>query len=328
MEQFNFNNNQIPYFGGHMSITKGIVSAITEINNLGGNMIQIFISSPMMFNSNIDMKKFTPLIVEQIKNKCIETDSKIVIHLPYIINLAKPINFYTVATTNANANTTTNTNLYETDKVIKLIIKQLEISHLIGSIGCVIHVGKYTGLTELEGLENMYKSLKLIINYIKDKNLNTYIILETSAGQGTELVPTKNNSLNELADFYNRFNNDDKQYIKICVDTCHIFAAGYDIRQKYMVKTFFDQFHEAIGLENLALIHLNDSKKTCGSCVDRHENLGKGCIGLEGLRHFIRYGIYYKIPIILETPSDYAEELNLINKVKNGVNKWANKTIS
>lgn len=305
MSQQIFNDNLIPYYGGHMSITNGIVSAISDINEIGGNMIQIFISSPMILNSNIDMKKFTPKIVDQIKNKCNETNSKIVIHLPYVINLAKPLDI----------------NQLET-KSIKLIINQLKISHLIGSIGCVVHVGKYTSLTEAEGLENMYKSIKIIIDYIKTNNLNTNIILETSAGQGTELLSTKNNSLNDLAEFYSRFTSDDKTVFKLCVDTCHIFAAGYDIREKDMVKTFFEQWHEAIGLENLALIHLNDSKKICGSCVDRHESLGKGCIGIEGLRHFIRYAIYYKIPTVLETPSDYIEELNLINKVKNGVNKW------
>jgi deoxyribonuclease-4 len=303
------NNNLIPYYGGHMSITKGIVSAISDINEIGGNMIQIFISSPMMLNSKIDMKKYSSNIVEQIKNKCIETNSKIVIHLPYVINLAKPLDYE---------------NPLET-KWIKIIVEQLNVSDLIGSLGCVIHVGKYTGQTEAEGLDNMFKALKLIINYIINNNLNTYIILETAAGQGTELIPTKNNSLSSFGDFYNKFTNEEKQHIKICVDTCHIFAAGYDIREKLMVKTFFDQFNEIIGLENLALIHLNDSKKTCGSCVDRHENLGEGCIGLEGLRHFIRYAIYYKIPIVLETPSDYINELKLINKVNLGVKKWIEK---
>jgi len=305
-----FNNYLIPYYGGHMSITNGIVSALSDINELGGNMIQIFISSPMILNTNIDMKKYTPKIIEQIKNKCQETNSKIVIHLPYTINLAKPLDISQLET-----------------KTIKIIIRQLEISHLIGSIGCVVHVGKYTNQTEIEGLENMYKSFRLIIDYIINNNLDTYIILETSAGQGTELLATKNNSLNDLAQFYNKFSSNDKKYIKLCVDTCHIFAAGYDIRRKEMVKTFFDQWHEAIGLENLALIHLNDSKKICGSCVDRHESLGKGCIGIEGLRHFIRYGIYYKIPIILETPNDYSDEITLINKVKDGVTKWSNKNI-
>ena len=321
MDQLTFNDNLIPYFGGHMSITNGIVSAISDINEIGGNMIQIFISSPMMLNSNIDMKKFSPKIIEQIKNKCIETDSKIVIHLPYVINLAKPLEFTQV---DSEQNKSVQNKSVQ-NKSVKLIMKQLEISHLIGSIGCVVHVGKYTGQTEAEGLENMYNSLKLIIDYIRDNNLNTHIILETSAGQGTELLPTKNNSLNDLAEFYSRFTSDDKNYIKICVDTCHIFAAGYDIRNKEMVKLFFDQFHEAIGLENLALIHLNDSKKTCGSCVDRHENLGMGCIGIEGLRHFIRYAIYYKIPTVLETPSNYVGELQLINNVKNGVNRWIEK---
>jgi deoxyribonuclease-4 len=260
-----FNNYSVPYYGAHMSITNGIVSAISDINEISGNMIQIFLSSPMMLNSKIDMKKFAPKIIDQIKTKCEETNSKIVVHLPYVINLAKPLDINPLET-----------------KSIKIIIKQLELSHLIGSIGCVVHVGKYTGLTEIEGLENMYRSLKLIIDYIREHDLNTYIILETSAGQGTELLPTKNNSLNDLAEFYARFDSADKKHIKICVDTCHVFAAGYDLKEK-------------------------------------------GCIGIEGLRHFIRYAIYYKIPTVLETPSDYIEELNLINEVKNGVDNWINQ---
>ena len=296
-----------PYFGAHMSIKNGIPSAINEINSLGGNMIQIFISNPMSTKFSIDETKWNEKNCNLIKNTLETTDSKIVIHLPYVINLAKPL---PIPSDMANC------------WWINMICNQLKISDLINSIGCVVHVGKHLDLTVQEGKDNMYDGLKYVINFIRNKKIKSYIILETAAGQGSELLTTKNSSLDDFANFYNRFTDDDKQHIKICVDTCHIFAAGYDIRKKEQVKEFFDNFNELIGLHNIALIHLNDSKSDCGSCVDRHENLGHGKIGIEGLRHFIRFAIYYRIPTVLETPSNYEFELELINKVKKGVENW------
>jgi deoxyribonuclease-4 len=294
-----------PYFGAHMSIKNGIISAIKEINELDGNMIQIFISNPISTKFIIDKLKWNEKYCKLIRSTLEENDSKVVIHLPYIINLAKPLPI--------NINDCW---------WINIIYNQLLISDLINSIGCVVHVGKHLDLTVTEGTDNMYNGLKIIINYIKKNNLNSYIILETAAGQGSELLATKDNSLENLANFYNCFSNEDKKHIKICVDTCHIFAAGYDIKSRSKVKKFFDEFNTLIGINNIALIHLNDSKTDCGSCVDRHENLGQGKIGIEGLRHFIRYAIFYKIPTILETPNNYKLELKLINKVKIGVSNW------
>lgn len=296
-----------PYYGGHMSIKNGIPTAIKEINELGGNMIQIFLSNPISTKFSIDKLKWNEKKCQEIVSTLKLVDSKIVIHLPYVINLAKPLPIPS-----------------DMNKCwwINMICDQLLISDLINSIGCVVHVGKHLDLTVSEGIDNMYAGLKYVIEFIKDHGLNSKIILETAAGQGSELLKTHNNSLDDLANFYNHFSDEDKMIIKICVDTCHIFAAGYDIRQKLQVKTFFDEFNNLIGIQHIALIHLNDSKSDCGSCVDRHENLGIGKIGLQGLRHFIRYAVYYKIPTILETPSNYDSELKLINKVIKGVNNW------
>lgn len=296
------------YYGGHISIKNGVVSAILQINEIGGNMIQIFISSPVNVKSTVSKALLEPNECTLIKETLKTTNSKIVVHLPYVINIAKPL-------------------YQDISKCwwIDTICKQLTVSDSIGSIGCVIHVGKYLELTELEGLDNMFKSLVFVTNYIKEHNLNTHIILETSSGQGSELLSTENNSLSDLANFYNRFNDEQKKYLKICVDTCHIFVAGYDIRKKEQVKQFFNEFNTLIGIENLDLIHLNDTKSEYSSNLDRHENIGDGKIGLEGLRHIIRYGIYYKIPLILETPDNYEQEIKLINKVKNGVDNWKSK---
>lgn len=297
-----------PYYGGHMSIKRGIPSAIQEINSLGGNMLQVFVSNPMSTKFIIDKTKWNEKQCQLIRSTLESTDTKLVIHLPYVINLAKPLPI-------------------PSDMVncwwINMICNQLLVSDLINSIGCVVHVGKHMDLTVQEGIDNMYAGLKYVVEFIKQHELNSYIILETAAGQGSELLTTKNSSLEDFANFYNRFSDDEKSHIKICVDTCHIFAAGYDIRQKEQVKTFFNEFNTVIGLNNIALIHLNDSKTDCGSCVDRHENLGEGKIGIEGLRHFIRYAIFYHIPTVLETPSNYETEIALINDVKRGVQNWS-----
>ena len=293
------------YYGAHLSIKNSIISAIDEIIEYEGNMIQIFISNPMSTKSNL---KFTDSQCQLIKDKLTNTNCLLVIHLPYVINLSKPI-----------------INL-ENAWWIKMICEQLLISNKIGSLGCVVHVGKHLDLTISEGIDNMYKSLEYVINYIIENNLDTFIILETAAGQGTELISTKNNSLEDLAIFYNRFSSIQKKHLRLCVDTCHIFAAGFDITNSNRVKRFFEDFNKLIGIEYLALIHLNDSKSSCGSCVDRHENLGMGKIGIEGLRNFIRYGAYYKIPIILETPNAFIKEIQLIKTVKERVDKWIQKT--
>ncbi len=296
----------IPYYGAHLSVKNGIISAIDEINQMGGNMIQIFISNPMSVKFTIDKKKFSESECDKIINKLKSTNSALVIHLPYVLNMAKPLPLDPL-----------------NSPAFSLICNQLLVSELIGSIGCVIHVGKHLDLTETEGQTNMYESFKHIINFMKEHDLKTKILLETSAGQGTELLSTKNNSIDDFANFYNRFEKADKRYIGICVDTCHIFAAGYDIRTEEQVKRFFDEFNKKIGLQYLDLIHLNDSKKGHGCCVDRHENLGEGEIGLVGLRHVIRYCMYYRIPTILETPDTYQSEIDLINEVKLGVDEWS-----
>ncbi len=294
------------YYGAHMSIKNSIISAIDEIIKYEGNMIQIFISNPMSVKSNI---KLSDDQCTKIKSRLIESECLIVIHLPYVINLSKPTS-----------------NLVDT-WWIKMICDQLLVSHKIGSIGCVVHVGKHLDLTIDDAIDNMYNSLILVIGYIITNSLDTFIILETAAGQGTELITTKNNSLEDLAEFYNRFTIEQKKHIRICIDTCHIFAAGFDITNSNKVERFFNDFNKLIGIEYIALIHLNDSKSCCGSCVDRHENLGMGKIGIDGLRNFIRYGAFYKIPIILETPDQFINEIQLIKTVKNGVNKWAKKLL-
>lgn len=284
------------YIGCHLS-GQDIFESIDEVNKYGGNMIQIFVSSPIGKQTNNILEKYIEL-GPKIKKYVSERNSKIVIHSPYVLNFAKKFDIK--------------------NYIFNIIFIELKIADMIGALGCIIHVGKFLELKINDALENMFLSIKHIINFIKKEKLNTYIILETSAGQGTELLTTENNTINSLANFYARFTNEDKTIFKICVDTCHIFSAGFDIRTSKNIKFLFRLIKNLIGLENLVLIHLNDSKTEYNSHKDRHEKLGLGYIKKRGLKSFIKESLKYNIPLILETPNDgYIKEIPWIIKIKN-----------
>jgi deoxyribonuclease-4 len=286
--------------GCHLSNTN-LFKSIDEVNKYGGNFMQIFVTNPLGRASSDSLKKYKE-IGPEIKQYCENNLSSIVVHSPYILNFARDFN--------------------EKSHEISRILIELRIAHEIGALGCVIHVGKALGLDINVATQNMYLSIKYILDRIREEKLKTILILETAAGQGTELFVTEDNALDDLANFYHRFTKEDKKIFKLCVDTCHIFSAGFDISSKKKVRYFFILFDRMIGLEYLALIHFNDSKTEYNSHKDRHEKIGKGYVGLSGLAEFARQANRFKIPMILETHGDaYKKEipwiLKIINKVKN-----------
>lgn len=280
--------------GCHLSNTN-LFKSIDEVNKYNGNFMQIFVTNPLGRASPDSLKKYKE-IGPEIKKYCENNQTKIVVHSPYVLNFAKEFN--------------------ENSHQITRILLELKIAHEIGALGCVIHVGKSLELDINDATLNMYKSIKYILEKIKENKLDSILILETAAGQGSELLVTEENEIDDLANFYHRFTKDDRKIFKLCVDTCHIFSAGFDISNKKKVRYFFILFDKMIGLENLALIHFNDSKTEYNSHKDRHERIGKGYIGLSGLAEFVRQAYRFKIPIILETHGDsYKKEIPWINKV-------------
>ena len=280
--------------GCHLSNTN-LFKSVDEVNKYYGNFMQIFVTNPLGRASPDSLKKYKE-IGPEIKKYCENNQTNIVVHSPYVLNFAKEFN--------------------ENSHQITRILLELKIAHEIGALGCVIHVGKSLELDINDATLNMYKSIKYILEKIKENKLDSILILETAAGQGSELLVTEENEIDDLANFYHRFTKDDRKIFKLCVDTCHIFSAGFDISNKRKVRYFFILFDKMIGLENLALIHFNDSKTEYNSHKDRHERIGKGYIGLSGLAEFIRQAYRFKIPIILETHGDsYKKEIPWINKV-------------
>jgi len=289
------------YYGCHMPVAHSMDHAIIGINKMGGNCLQVFVSSPLSGQVSEKSYKYYSENGLHIKKMLDDNATKLFIHSPYTFNFAKsPVK----------------DNDWSSCYWVKSFSKELEIAHNIGAVGCVIHVGKSLDLNIELATDNMYNSLSHVIDHIHNNKLESVIILETGAGQGSEMFLTSNNSLDNFANFYNRFTKKQKKYIKLCVDTCHIFSAGYNIDNSKTCLKFFNEFEKKIGLDSLVLIHLNDSKKECNSHVDRHANLGQGHIGLNGIGTFIIMSYMLNIPLILETPEADPKQIIAIKEIE------------
>jgi deoxyribonuclease-4 len=269
------------YLGSHVSAAgkNGIIKAIEQTIKMNGTALQIFVSNRV--------GKGTKVIAEQEKKDIISllnTKIKLVIHSPYTLNFANEFN--------------------EDYWGFKLILKELQIANDICAIGCVIHMGKYLKLDIKDANINFIKSIKFIVKRMKAEKINCKLILETPAGQGTEMYVI----LEDFIKMYNSFTDNEKNYIGICIDTCHIYSAGYNI------KDYLEGFNKLLGYKYLTVIHFNDSKKEKGAKVDRHENIGEGTIDKKDLFFAIKVGKKHKIPIILETPdvNKYQKEIKHI----------------
>lgn len=265
-------------FGTHIG-NQNIQKSINEVEKYNGNVIQIFYSN-----------KYSKKELNLIKNYSKKRDVRVIIHSSYKHNIARKW---------------TRFSLWIID-----IIKEIEFADNIGSEGIVLHFGKKLNLTEKDAFDNMFTSL-IYINIKTQKHKHVKIFLETSSGQGTELCY----KLRSLAKFYNKIlESKDEQFanrIKLCLDTCHIFAAGYNIKTENACKIFLKEFDRLIGLKYIRIIHLNDSKEERGSNIDRHENIDNGYIGYVGLKFIFDY--FDDKIIILETPNEgYKSEIKMI----------------
>ena len=281
------------YVGAHINRDKTIVKTMENIKSAGGNALQIFISSPRS-TALTDIAKYDS-VSREIKEYLTQNNFKLVIHSPYVINVASEFK--------NGKRTLTIDECYW----IKTIINQLEISDLIGSIGVVLHVGKHVKLSYKDGLENMRTFIKYVLNDISNKKLNTKLIIETPAGQGTELLT----DLKDFVEFYNSFTKDEQKYLGICLDTAHTWALGYDLNEAYNI------LFSKSNAKNITLIHLNNSLVEKGARKDRHATILDGMIPYDNMNDFIKNIKKNKTVIILETPSkDYDKEIAHIYNIK------------
>lgn len=264
------------YVGAHINKESGsILKTIQKVQNNNGNALQIFVSNPRSIQlPNIQTYSN---ISKEVYTYCNENNFKLVVHASYTINLA--------------------TDPKQGKKVcdlkdcywINLLLNQLYVSNILGSIGVVVHVGK--NKDKIQGLKNQYIAVKYIISQLQQNEIASKLIIETPAGVGNELL----NTIEEFLLFYNMFSVEEKKYLGICFDTAHVWSAGYDINEYY--KTMAKE-----NANDIVVIHYNNSKKEQGSNVDVHDTIFQGKIPLDMLQYFIR-NLQHNPLIILETPS-------------------------
>jgi deoxyribonuclease IV len=258
--------------GAHMSIAGGVHMAIERARSINCVAMQMFVKNNRQWFARPLARDEIRVFLEHRQRAEL---SSIFGHANYLINLAATNPLF-----HANSIRALSEELRRAD--------QLELPFL------VLHPGAHRGDGEEAALEKIIASINKV--YRKIPKTKTKIALETTAGQGSCL----GNRFEHLT--YIMDNVREPERLCVCLDTAHIFAAGYDIGSESAVRKAFREFDRKIGLDRLAAIHLNDSKTGCGSRVDRHEHIGKGKIGLAAFRFVMRSPRLNKIPKVLETP--------------------------
>lgn len=272
--------------GCHISVSKGLTHAAKKAEELGAKSFQVFTKNPRALRS----KKVDVADAEQGVLFCKEHDITVVCHTPYITNLSTPKDDLWKAT-------------------IRSIREDLDIAEAYGAIGAVVHCGKHVGEGEEYGKARMVETLD---NILEDYEGKTLLLLENTAGQGTELGLT----IKELVEIRSRSKYPEK--IGFCFDTCHGFAAG--IWSESNFGEFIAEWKQSGYLDAVKVIHFNDSKVPFGSRKDRHEKIGKGEIGSEPLTLFLQSPDLQDIPFVLETPVqdeiEYADEIQYLHQLR------------
>ena len=273
--------------GLHVSISGSLSAAIDNAVERECSAFQIFTRSPRMWTTKDISKKDAQEFKDKLSSSKIDRFATVA-HMPYLPNLASP-------------NSATHA------KSVSVLIKEVQRCGEIGIPYLVAHLGSHMGEGEQKGISQLVKAFEKAAEVKND----VIILLENTAGQ-------KNSVGSEFAQWAEIFSQlKPKNRFGVCLDTCHAFAYGYDLRVEKAVSDTFKEFDETVGFENLKILHLNDSKGELGSNLDRHEHIGLGKIGEKGMAAVIKLANKKDIPIILETPIDGTrDDFGNIKKVK------------
>jgi deoxyribonuclease-4 len=269
--------------GAHQSIAGGIHKAFERGDSLGCTTLQVFTKNANQWRA----KPITP--ADAANYKLAESSSQIrpvIAHTSYLINLCGK-------------------DRELLDRSRESFIDELRRCHLLGIPYLNFHPGAHCGMGEPDGIKTIIESLN--VAHAATPDLQVKSVIETTAGQGSSLGHTFE-QVKQIMEGV-----DDRARMAVCMDTCHIFAAGYDIRTPDQYEKTLQAFDDIVGLKNLVAIHMNDSLKGLGARRDRHEHIGKGAIGLEGFKCFMQDPRLSEIPKILETPKDDDLEFDRMN---------------
>ena len=276
--------------GAHVSAEGKIYEAVERAHQLGCNTMQIFSRNPQRWRDNF----IEPKDIEEFKKRQDKFKIKpLFIHIPYLINLASP-----------------NPRLYEVS--IEAYIEDILEAGLLKADYIVTHMGSHKETSEEAGIKRLIDALNIILE--KTKNSPVGIMLENTSGAGSWLG-YKFSHQKEIIQGLKH-----KERISLCFDTAHVYLAGYDIATKDGLEKTLDEIDKLVGINFIKLIHLNDAKGALDSRHDRHEHIGKGTIGLEGMKRIINHPKLRSLPFILETPKKSEEDdimnLNIVRKLR------------
>lgn len=258
--------------GAHESISGGLYKAFDRARSVGCDALQIFVKS----NRSWAVKPLTEEDIARFKAKAEETGIQpVVAHTSYLLNLGTP-----------------DDTLWKRSR--DTLIVELERCEALGVPYLVLHPGSHVGTGEEVGLAQVAQALGEV--HAATPGFRAQILLETTAGQGTNLG-YRFEHLGWLLE-----HTPTGERLGVCLDTCHVFAAGYELRTPDGYAATMEAFDRAVGLGRLKALHLNDSRGDLGSRKDRHEHIGKGYIGLEGFRHVLNDSRLANLPGLLETP--------------------------
>ena len=278
--------------GSHVGFKKDtqLLGSLKEALSYDANTFMFYTGAPQNTARNKIEDGLTLQALTLMKENNIDLE-KVVVHAPYIINLCNEEKF---------------------EFSVNFLTEEVNRVNQLGVKYMVLHPGSHVGLGTDKGIENIIKGLNMVLTNVKDTN-NVIILLETMAGKGTEV----GTSLEQIKTIIEGI--EDKEHIGVCLDTCHLNDAGYDLTD---FDKYLDDFDKNIGLDKIGCIHINDSKNEKSSHKDRHENIGFGTIGFNNLINIIYNERLENIPKILETPyvdkvyAPYKYEIKMIREKK------------
>jgi deoxyribonuclease-4 len=255
----------------------------------GAEVIQVFASNPRGWA----MPEANPVADEEFRSKAAALDILTYVHAPFLINLGSP----TVGT-------------YENS--VASTAYSLKRGADIGALGVVIHTGSAVDVNNVDNAwKQIHEGMMPVLNALADDA--PMLLLEPTAGQGQSLVK----KLDDLNNYLKALEYHPK--VGICLDTCHVFAAGHDIAKKGGMTETIDLLIEIAGAERFQLVHANDSMDVCGALKDRHQNIGEGHIGLAAFQEMLDHPVMKNVPMVLETPGmepEHGKEIAMLKKMR------------
>lgn len=259
---------QKPLVGSHISKYPTYYETFSKLEELGVDLgsypVQIFTGSNKMWKRSKINEKDIQKTQKYIKDNNIQG----FIHSIYLINLSRIS--------------------HEFQSAQESLVYDLNVGKMLGLRGVVVHVGKALKMGSERALDNMYKNILMLMEHISE---SCPLLIETPAGQGTEVL----RDLDDFCTFYDRFSDEEKRKVGLCLDTCHIFASSKNYTPLEYLKYVYEKFPDSI-----VLVHFNDSKCPQGSCKDRHEVPGLGHIGLQAMEEIYTWCYQKQIPMVLE----------------------------